>query len=384
MKHVLVIEDQDEVRNPILEMLEADGYEGLGAENGRRGVELAQEHLPNLIISDIMMPELDGYGVLTELRQDPVTATIPIIFLTARTQAEDRRRGMLLGADDYLTKPFSFEELRNAIEVRLAKQSALERKFQNKLEDLRANIALSLPHELRTPLTGVLGFSALLIDNADTMKSEEVKQIAQLVHRSGLRLQRLTENFLLYTELENGRADRARDMFRLPGEACVARVVVLPTAQNEADSLQRAADLTMDVDNAQLAVPESHMRKITEELVGNAFKFSTTGASVELRGRRHENEQMYVLSVVDHGRGLSAREVADIGAYRQFGRQRHEQQGSGLGLAIVQGLAQLYGGSLKVESQSGKGSTFTVQLPLVRSESPAAEVPAPDDDSGTE
>ena len=369
MKRVLVIEDQDEVRNPILDMLETEGYEGIGAENGRRGVELAREHLPNLILSDIMMPELDGYGVLIELQQDPVTAAIPIIFLTARTQVEDRRRGMLLGADDYLTKPFSFEELRNAIEVRLAKQSILEQKFQSKLEDLRANITLSLPHELRTPLTGILGFSALLVDNAESMKPEEVKQVARLVHRSGLRLQRLTENFLLYAELEHIKFEAGRMAFEPPNEVCSAQNVIRLAAQGEADSMQRAADLVMDIDHAEAAISANYLRKITEELVNNAFKFSTKGTLVEVQGHLREKEQSYWLSVRDHGRGMSGRDMADIGAYRQFERKRQEQQGSGLGLAIVRELAQLYGGSLEVESQIGNGSTFLVRLPLARPDS---------------
>lgn len=378
MKRVLVIEDQDEVRNPILEMLEADGYEGLGAENGRQGVELAREQLPNLIISDIMMPELDGYGVLTELQQDPTTAAIPIIFLTARTQAEDRRRGMLLGADDYLTKPFSFEELRHAIDVRLAKQSALERKFQSKIEDLRVNIALSLPHELRTPLTGVLGFSALLVDNADSMKPDEVKQVAQLVYRSGLRLQRLTENFLLFTELQHLKLETALEALDASAVRCAVRSIILPAAQGEAGTVKRAADLVMDIDSADVAILPNHLRKIIEELVSNAFKFSTTGTLVEVHGRLHQREQVYHVSVRDYGRGMSTREVVDMGAYRQFGRQRYEQQGSGLGLAIVQGLTQRYGGSLLVDSQLGKGSTFNVRLPLARSSSAASEEVVPD------
>jgi two-component system, sensor histidine kinase and response regulator len=367
MQRVLVIEDQDEVRNPILEMLESEGYEGLAAENGRQGVELAREHLPNLIISDIMMPELDGYGVLAELQQDPVTATIPFIFLTARTQPEDRRRGMLLGADDYLTKPFSFEELRNAIDIRLAKQSVLERGFQSKLEDLRANIALSLPHELRTPLTGVLGFSALLIESAGSMKPEEVQQIARLVYRSGLRLQRLTENFLLYAELEHVKAEAVDERLKLPEETCSVRTVILPAAQGEVESVQRPADLIMDIDHAEAAISAHHLRKITEELVNNALKFSTAGTPVEVNGRVRRRDQTYVLSVCDHGRGMSVREVAELGAYRQFGRQRHEQQGSGLGLAIVRSLAQIHAGSLIVESHIGKGSTFHVRLPLAPS-----------------
>ncbi len=369
MKRVLIIEDQDEVRNPILDLLEAAGYEGIGADNGRRGVELARQHLPNLIISDIMMPELDGYGVLAELQQDPVTATIPFIFLTARAQPEDRRRGMLLGADDYLTKPFSLAELRTAIEVRLAKQSILEQKFQSQLDDLRASITLSLPHELRTPLAGLLGFSALLVDSADTLKAEDIRHVAGLMYRSAMRLQRLTENFMLYAELEHRKSEAATLAF-MPLEAvCSAQSVILSAAQGEADNAQRAVDLVVNIGSAEVAIWAQHLRKITEELVNNAFKFSAKNTPVEVNGRLLEQEQDYLLSVTDHGRGLSTRDMTNIGAYQQFNRKVHEQQGSGLGLTIARELAQLYGGSLTVESQIGKGSTFHVRLPLARVDS---------------
>src|SRR5690349_18566274 len=108
---VLVIEDSADLRDDLIEMLTLDGYETKGAENGRVGVQVAQQIMPDLIVCDIMMPEMDGYDVLMALRRDPETAGIPFIFLTARTEHIDRRQGMVLGADDYLTKPFDVQEL---------------------------------------------------------------------------------------------------------------------------------------------------------------------------------------------------------------------------------------------------------------------------------
>lgn len=129
MKKFLVIEDTAPTRNLFLECLEAEGFYTIGAENGLVGVQRAQEHLPDLIICDIKMPELDGYGVLTKLRQDPATAIIPFIFVTGMGTRADLRLGMELGADDYLTKPFTVEELLGAISARLSKQAALNRWF---------------------------------------------------------------------------------------------------------------------------------------------------------------------------------------------------------------------------------------------------------------
>lgn len=125
MKKILVIEDWADTRNFFVECLKAEGFYAIGAENGRIGVQLAQEHLPNLIICDIMMPELDGYTVLTTLRQDPSSVTIPFIFVTGKVTRADLRKGMDLGADDYLAKPCTVDELLNAVAARLEKQASL-------------------------------------------------------------------------------------------------------------------------------------------------------------------------------------------------------------------------------------------------------------------
>lgn len=123
MKKVLLIEDNTDIRENTGEILSLAGYEVITAQNGKVGVQLAQEQLPDLIICDIMMPELDGYGVLHILSNSPETARIPFIFLTAKTEKSDIRKGMELGADDYLTKPFSDTELLNAIGTRLKKHA---------------------------------------------------------------------------------------------------------------------------------------------------------------------------------------------------------------------------------------------------------------------
>lgn len=129
MKTILVIEDEQAVRESILDLLEAEGFHSIGGENGTIGVKLARECHPDLILCDIQMPELDGYGVLTNLRQSSDTASIPFIFLSARTTKVDVRQGMELGADDYLTKPCTAVELLGAISGRLAKHQALLQRY---------------------------------------------------------------------------------------------------------------------------------------------------------------------------------------------------------------------------------------------------------------
>ncbi|MDX2096626.1 MAG: DNA-binding response regulator [Leptolyngbyaceae cyanobacterium bins.59] len=131
MKKILVIDDQEFDRDNYLDCLEAAGYEGIAAENGLIGVQKAQLYLPNLIVCDVAMPELDGYGVLTVLRQEAATALIPFIFLTAKQTKADLRQGMVLGADDYLTKPCTAEDLLSAIETRLLKHELWQQRYES-------------------------------------------------------------------------------------------------------------------------------------------------------------------------------------------------------------------------------------------------------------
>jgi DNA-binding response OmpR family regulator len=137
MKKILLIEDNTEVRENTSEIISLANYIVVTAENGKVGVELAQKERPDLIICDIMMPELDGYGVLHILSKKPETAGIPFIFLTAKTEKNDVRKGMNLGADDYLTKPFDDTELLNAIEVRL-KRTEMFKRYESTPEGLEA------------------------------------------------------------------------------------------------------------------------------------------------------------------------------------------------------------------------------------------------------
>ena len=159
MKKILVIEDEQVIRENILKLLKAEGYDVTGAENGAQGLNAALSNLPDVILCDVMMPQLDGYGVLVALRSHPVTATVPFVFLTGKADRSQVRQGMELGADDYLTKPFTKAELVGAISSRLKKQAALAQQQYN----LRSSQSSALLQEaadrleqIKTSLCGAL------------------------------------------------------------------------------------------------------------------------------------------------------------------------------------------------------------------------------------
>src|SRR5262249_41917783 len=188
MTTILKLEDDQSMRDNILETLELGEFKALGAENGLIGVRMAREHHPDLIISDITMPEMDGYDVLAELRSDPATASIPFIFLTARTEREAVRQAFEFGADDYLSKPFTPSDLLVAVTARLSRHSTIVQEQQQKLNELRGNLLLMLPHEMRTPLNAVLGYADLLVSDAAEMEVDEIVHMAQRIQKGGTRL----------------------------------------------------------------------------------------------------------------------------------------------------------------------------------------------------
>jgi CRP/FNR family transcriptional regulator, cyclic AMP receptor protein len=152
MKKILLIEDNHDMRENIAEILELANYKVFTAENGKAGVQCALQELPDLVICDIMMPELDGYGVIHLLNKNPKTRDIPFIFLTAKSERNDYRKGIEMGADDYITKPFEEVELLNAIEIRLKKAEAMSSKvkeFSELIEEARGNETIKLTSEER-------------------------------------------------------------------------------------------------------------------------------------------------------------------------------------------------------------------------------------------
>lgn len=152
MKKILVIEDEEFVRENISELLDAEGFDVITAEDGRIGVDLAKAMVPDLILCDVMMPELDGYGVLAALRQEPATAAVPFIFLTAKAAKADFRQGMELGADDYITKPFTRAELLGAITSRFKKQAVVQDRYHTELQQAKKQLNYLIHYDSLTNL----------------------------------------------------------------------------------------------------------------------------------------------------------------------------------------------------------------------------------------
>lgn len=366
MKRILIIDDDAAMLSLAARLLQSRGFQTLCAGDGHEGVEQARRHVPDLIICDVQMPNMDGYQTLAALQQDPVTATIPFIFLTAVTGHQNQRYAMGLGADDYLTKPYTVKELMAAVTTRLNKKAALQRLSERKLEELRGNIGSALPHELLTPLNGILGLAGLLADDGAQLDPQEAREFALGIQQSAMRLHRLIENFIVYSGLSLIGSDPHQIAELRRGATTPTREIIERRAREMAETAAREADLQLEVGEAQVVIAPDRLAKVVEELVGNAFKFSTLGSPVWVTTQNAHRQ--FILTVTDRGRGMTAEQVASIGAHMQFERRFYEQQGAGLGLIIARRIAQLHGGDLTIESEPGQSTIVQFAVPLPREE----------------
>jgi signal transduction histidine kinase len=362
MARILVIEDEPQILTDMLYLLQEAQYDVEGVMNGAEGLAQAQKFMPDLIICDIMLPDMNGYKILEELRSRPETAGIPLLFVTALGSREDIRRGMNLGADDYLVKPFQPTELLSAIQSRIARQESITAETRRLLDEMRGNLTMALPHEFRTPLMSILGYSELLLDDEHPTEPHELRPIVETIHRSGTRLSHLVENYLLLGQLELGKGQfNPETLAQKVGVNTSARIVNTELRQ-AAQRYHREADAQAQVRGATACISEIHLHKIMAELLDNAFKFSEAKSPVKVSTRTADGYWQIVIQ--DHGRGMSARQVKQLGAYVQFNRSLYEQQGMGLGLTVARRLLELYGGGTTIESQLDQGTTVHIQIPL--------------------
>lgn len=203
---VLLVEDNIDLNLAMREILESCGYEVLAAENGVQAIRVLEEQIPDVILCDIMMPEMDGYDLLRYARSEPSLRMIPFIFLTALTSTADHRRAREIGIDDYLTKPAETADLLAAINNALRRSRFMEDELRRQSDELRARIVALLQHEFRTPLTFVLGYAELLLEllndatsqqSSTLVNSNELRISVTAILDGGKRLQRLIETFLL-------------------------------------------------------------------------------------------------------------------------------------------------------------------------------------------
>ncbi len=363
---ILVAEDSPMVRHHIVTLLKLEGWEVIEAVNGEEAVHKAFAEQPDLIICDILLPKLSGLEVLGRIRKSESLSTVPFILLSAQTEREEIRRGMEYGADDYLPKPFTSEELLGAVQ-RLLKRAELVRKsIEAKLQQLREVMFYALPHEFRTAVSGIRGYADLLIQglgNGEPMSYEELRDIGVAIRTAASRLNRLVENFIIYAQLQSVAEDE-EVLYQMRQKVTdPAREVVGDVALSLAVQYQREEDLDLVLNHdVPVAIEYHHWHKILYEVIDNALKFSPPGSRLRIRDAVEDND--YVVIVQDQGRGMTPEQREQIAPYVQFGRQQYEQQGMGLGLAIALLLVEFHHGVLAFSDTPNGGTTVRVAMPI--------------------
>lgn len=361
---ILIIDDDEAIRTRLQDILQYEGFIVLTAENGLAGFQLAQQELPDLIICDILMPELNGFGVLLKLRQIPSTATVPFIFLTGQTTQHDMRSGMELGADDYLTKPVQINSLLSSIYARLEKQQALRKDTTQRLETLRMSLGYDfLHHEVRTFTTGILGVSQFLLhlgpENLPSPKEILDGQI--LIRDSAFHLQHLLDEYFLYSELkllESEPDTKHEKIWEHDIAVCSTHTLIRKYAREKASQMNRRQDLHLALADVEMLISHQVLQKVVTELLENAFKFSAPGSPVTVTSRLQHD--CFAITISDRGQGMSTDEIASIGPFRKFAEGSNDEEGIGLGLTIIRLLLQQHHGELHIESIPNLGTTARV------------------------
>lgn len=369
MKKILLIEDNPRLRQQINMYLSRLGYVCVNAVDGEEGIELATGGVPDLILCDILLPSMNGFEVLEQLKAHPRTQLIPFIFMSALADRTHVRRGMSLGAEDYLTKPFTMAELKGAIEAAMLRMKRIAEAHENTMTRLRRNIVQALPHEMRTPMMGIIGYADMLHEDYELLSPEQVRDFAASLVRSSRRLENVVETYIAYARLEVLMSDpEAREAMR--GKQCELSEQIIETAQATAARYQRENDLVLNLTASQVAIDADNLATVIDQLLDNAFKFSKAGSKVSVE-TRERGDRVEIL-VLDFGRGIPPGALDKLGgAFMQFDRPDQQQEGSGLGLAIATRLIRLHGGTITFKSRPRVETLVEVTLPLA---------PAPDAD----
>lgn len=358
MKRILIIEDDQVLRSQLAQILRFEGFEALEAPDGKQGLASALEVVPDLIICDIMMPELDGFGVIRALRGNPRTAMIPFIFLTALVASPDRRQGMEEGADDYITKPYHPAALVGSVRRRLEKRSRQVEESRQRAEEVSLAVAALVPQEILATLEHITTVTSMLALKYSA-EDRQVVAMHQTVAEESLRLQRMMRRLHLYCQLPQLYARR----FELlkSGAHTPTQGVVERTARDVCRRWNREKDLVLVLEQAQLPLSEDYVVLLVEELVDNACKFSETGSPVEVSGRG--SREYWSLVVNSRGPGMTADQIERIGAFKQFWSGEKKPRGLGLGLALTQGIARLHGCEFFLQSD-GPATSAAVLVPI--------------------
>jgi len=368
---VLVVDDNKDIRNYVKDILKKE-YQIAEAGNGEEGLQFISGHHPDLVISDVMMPVMNGYDFCRALKSNPATSNIPVILLTAKATGDMKVEGLESGANDYMYKPFYARELqaraknlismyRQEMEVKWINQQLSRTNEQLRdANELKTEFLNLVAHDLKNPLQAISGYSELLLSAKN--ENAQIQKRAEQIRLAAERMLHQINELLISATIESGRMELSRKPVLLGGMLNRVAGDLQPAASKKNQEIRIETDLDPSV-----LVDEGRIAECMENLLGNAVKYSPPGTCVRTGIAREKDRILFY--VTDEGPGLSSDDLKKV--FGKFQRLSAKPTGgetsTGLGLSIVKQLVELHGGSTGVESKPGHGSRFWFELPSFES-----------------
>jgi two-component system sensor histidine kinase/response regulator len=344
---ILIVEDENDMAELLRYNLRKENYETLIALNGEEAIEAVQNHTPDLVLLDIMLPQLNGWEVCRILRENSGGKAVPIIMLTALSDEESRIKGLTLGVDDYMSKPFSIKELLLKIRKSLDRQQTVKR-LRIREQEQETSLRYLL-HEMRSATAVIGGFSTL------ALKKDNPRDYLVSINTVAAHAESLLKDVSLLTRLE-------KEGGSLPVEPIDIAAITKEAVDIVSDTAiqKRLEIIVMKSTRALITASRTAVRQVLVNLLSNAVKYSREGGKVWIS--LDELNDRIGVSIKDEGCGVRSDELLKIFEkfYRAAGSEK--VKGAGLGLYIVKLLTEAMGGTITVVSNQGAGSTFTASF----------------------
>ncbi len=356
---ILVVDDSPDNVLLVQSILEDEGYQIEVAEEGQSAIEKVNASPPKLILLDVMMPGMDGFEVTERIRQQEDLPFIPILLITAYDQPSVAK-GLDSGADDFIRKPVEIEELLARVRSLLRLKHSVDER--DEIARQRADFVSRLTHDLRTPLVAADRMLNLFQQGALGEMSPQMEEAVATMSRSNRNLLDMVNTLLEVYRFEAGR--KVLNFTTVNLKAIINEVIqeLYPLAEEKGLSLNYQ-DFMDENQSTTLEGDRLELRRVFTNLVGNAIKFTDQGhVDVRIKPITDADPPQLAVEVEDTGPGVSPEEQKTL--FERFRKGKHQNSGSGLGLHLSQRILESHNGSITLDSEEGKGSLFTVQLPL--------------------
>jgi len=361
---ILIVDDFIENLQIACNILQSAGYSLSIASNGSKAIEIARNFLPDLILLDIMMPEMDGYEVCAYLKNNELTKEIPIIFLTAKIEPGSIGKAFEMGAVDYIAKPFNEIELLARVKTHIDLKRSMETiKEQNhQMEALiqsREKLFSIIAHDLKSPLSNLIGFSDILLRKFESFPPEKTTQFVKIIYDSAKRGNDLLENLLEWSRIQTGRLVASLIDFD------IHPVIMDCLALYESTAKSKEIEIDNQVQKEAFVYADINMVKtILRNLISNALKFTFPFGKISIMANQMQDNLS--ISILDNGVGMNSEDINKLFDpqlnFSKVGTKK--EKGSGLGLVLCDVFVKENNGKIEVYSTVGKGSEFKLTIPL--------------------